>query len=117
MRIKKFLLLLCFIVSLVVTNLFNSYNKPPLFEHKHNQNIIILADINSNFQEIIPVDFSTDDNAKYIIDYSKDVIPILITSIIIAAIIYLKERAFFRYREEKGLYGIILWDKKRVLRN
>ncbi|STO31703.1 Uncharacterised protein [Fusobacterium necrogenes] len=117
MRTKKFLLLLVFILSLVLNNFFNFYSKPPLFEYKNSQNIIILADINSNSQEILPIQFTIDDSNKCVLDYSKNFIFALIIAIVAGASLYLKKKKFFRYRKERGLTGIIFWDRKRVLRN
>lgn len=117
MRVKKILLLIIFIFSLMMTNLFYSHSKPPLLESKTTQNIIILADNNSNPQEIISLDLTSGDNNKFIVDYYKDVIPLLIEVLLTIATIYLVKEKFFRYRKERGLTGIILWDRKRVLRN
>ena len=112
MRLKKILMLFIFIFSLMMTNLFNSHNKPPLLE-----NIVILAENNSNPQEIIPLDLSLGDNHNFIVDYYKDMIPLLIEMVLTVLTIYVVKEKFFRYRKERGLAGIILWDKKRVLRN
>ena len=108
MRLKKILMLFIFIFSLMMTNLFNSHNK---------QNIVILAENNSNPQEIIPLDLSLGDNHNFIVDYYKDMIPLLIEMVLTVLTIYVVKEKFFRYRKERGLAGIILWDKKRVLRN
>ena len=117
MRFKKVSLLLVFIFSIMMTNLFYSHNKPPLLEYKNNQNIIILADNNSNPQEIISLDFSTNDNSNFIVDYSKNMIPELIGVISTTIMVYLVKEKFYSYREVRGLTGIILWDRNRVLRN
>ncbi len=117
MRLKKILMLFIFIFSLMMTNLFNSHNKPPLLEHRATQNIVILAENNSNPQEIIPLDLSSGDNHNFIVDYYKDMIPLLIEMVLAILTIYVVKEKFFRYRKERGLAGIILWDKKRVLRN
>ena len=116
MRLKKILMLFIFIFSLMMTNLFNSHNKPPLLENRATQNIVILAENNSNPQEIIPLDLSGD-NHNFIVDYYKDMIPLLIEMVLTVLTIYVVKEKFFRYRKERGLAGIILWDKKRVLRN
>ena len=105
MRLKKILMLFIFIFSLMMTNLFNSHNKPPLLENRATQNIVILAENNSNPQEIIPLDLSSGDNHNFI-----EIVLTVLT-------IYVVKEKFFRYRKERGLAGIILWDKKRVLRN
>lgn len=44
-------------------------------------------------------------------------IPLLIEMVLVILTIYVVKEKFFRYRKERGLAGIILWDKKRVLRN
>lgn len=118
MRLKRVSLLFVFIFSIMMTNLFYSHSKPPLLEYKNNHNIIILADNNnSNPQEIIALDFSTNDNGNFIVDYYKDMIPEFIGVISTVVLFYLVKEKFFKYREVRGLTGIILWDRNRVLRN
>ena len=74
MRLKKILMLFIFIFSLMMTNLFNSHNKPPLLENRATQNIVILAENNSNPQEIIPLDLSLGDNHNFILLQRYDTI-------------------------------------------
>lgn len=117
MRLKKVSLLFAFIFSIMMTSLFYSHSKPPLLEYKNNQNIIILADSNSNPQEIISLDFSTNDNSNFIVECYKDMIPEFIGVISTTVLLYLVKKKKFKYREIRGLTGIILWDRNRVLRN
>lgn len=117
MKLRKIFLLLIFIFSIVLTNIFYSRNIPPLFEYKNRQNIVVLTDTNSNSQEIIPLEFSINDN-HLVIENSKDIIPVNIFGVISIVLMIIKtQEKNFKPRKERGLNGIIFWDRKRVLLN
>lgn len=116
MKLKKVSLLLIFIFSIVLTNIFYSRNLPPLFEHRNNQNIIILADTASNSPEIVPFEISINDNT-HIVEQLRDVIPNFIGVVSIVMMSIKNEKKSFSFKKERGLTGIIIWDRKRVLLN
>lgn len=116
MRLKKVFLLLIFIFSIVLTNVFYSRSLPPLFEHRNSQNIIILAETASNSPEIVPFEISINENT-HIVEQLKDVIPNFFGIVSIVILNIKNKKKSFNFKKERGLTGIIIWDRKRVLLN
>lgn len=117
MRVKRVYLLLIFIFSLFMTNIYNPQNKPPLLEYYNAPNIIILAEHNSNFQEIIPLDFSKTEIHLVGIEAQRDCVVEIFSIMTLLSILPILNEKVFGCREPRGLNGIVFWDRKRVLRN
>lgn len=116
MKIKKISILLIFVFSLILANLYASHSRPPLLEAKNTQNIVMLADNNSNAQEIISFDLGSRDVNGFIVEHSRELsLDVVTISVGIIAIFLLKEKVF-RGREKRGLFGIVFWNRRRILR-
>lgn len=117
MRIKRTYLLLIFVFSLFMTNVYYSQSKPPLLEVKNSQNIVILAEKNSNPQEILPLDLSKTDIHLVGTELQRDCVVEILTLLgVVLSIPIFKEKVLKAW-EPRGFIGIVLWDRKRVLRN
>lgn len=117
MRIRRVYLLLLFVFSLISTNIYYSHSKPPLLE-KNTSNIIILADNNSNSQEIITLNLDSNDNT-FVNNNYKDFIPILLIAFLSSTeMVKSKVRVRpYNFDKIKGLKGIVSWYPDRILRN
>lgn len=118
MKIKRVYLLLIFIFSILMTNLHYSDLKPPLVDKSTTNNILILADnVESVHENLIAVDLPDYDHSFITSDNYKDFIPIFVTVALVMVQLLKEEIKIPKISVTRGLYGIIFWDKKRILRN
>ena len=118
MRIKKIVMLLIFILSLLATNLHYSKFSPPLLDKTTTKNLIILSEVKEEINaSAISFELFSDNNSYITSNNYKDILPIF-TLILLMNLRVLKiEPCFYKLRKYWGLYSILFWDKRRVLRN
>lgn len=118
MRIRKILMLLIFTLSILIVNLQHSNQKPPLFDKNSTNNIVILVDhIEGIHEELVVKEPTNLSDTTVIYDNYRDMIPILSVIIVLLTKVFKSEIQSFRTFKIKGLYGILLRDRKRLLRN
>lgn len=118
MKIRRLYLLLIFIFSILITNLHYSGSKPPLIDKVTSRNLVILADhIEGGNENLIPPDMSDYDHSFVTNDNYKSFITVFM--ILTVAVSQLLKRANICYKIDRirGLYGIVFWDKKRIMLN
>lgn len=118
MRVRRLYLLLLFVFSILITNLHYSDLKPPLVDKSTTKNLIILADnVERGGENLIPLDLSENDHSFVMSDGHKSFIPLLVFVTLVALKVEIKVTRYFKLERIRGLYGIVLWDKKRLMLN
>ena len=118
MRIRKIFLLLIFIFSLLIANLHYSKFSPPLLDKSVAKNLIILSEVKEEINaSAISFELSSDNSSYITSNNYKDILPIFTLILLINLKVLKIEPCFYKLRKYWGLYSILFWDKRRVLRN
>ncbi len=118
MKIKRLYLLLIFLFSILITNLHYSDSRPPLVDKNTTRNLIILADnLEKPSENLIPLDMSDTDHSFVVSDNYKDIVPIFLGLILSVLQLLRGSNRYILLKRVRGLYGIVFWDRKRIMLN